>query len=135
MHAISSTAAGLGAALVASMLTFTAANASTTHQELVALTGGANNGAVTLPEVTISPAAPSGVSLYDTGHSPKVSSEHYIQPSHYQVPAGYDGMVAMHPYTSGMGVCTEAASPAQGCSHPTGTPIPASHYDRVPFDQ
>ena len=57
------------------------------------------------------------------------------QPRHYQVPAGYDSDVTMHPYTSGIGPCTEGASPSQGCHHPTGTPIPPSHYERPPFNQ
>jgi hypothetical protein len=52
---------------------------------------------------------------------------------HYRVPAGYDGDVALHPYTSGLGPCTQAAVPDQGCRHATGHPIPPSHYDRPPF--
>jgi hypothetical protein len=130
MKIISPKVAGLGAALFASVLAVATANASVTHQELVALTGGANSASATLPDVTINHTAPS---LYDTGHSPKVSSEHYIAPSHYQVPPGYDSMVAMHPYTSGLGVCTEGAQPAQGCHHSTGAPIPPSDYERSPF--
>ncbi len=59
-----------------------------------------------------------------------MSRHHFIPYTHYQVPPGYDSMVAMHPYTSGTGVCTEGAAPAQGCHHPTGTPIPPSHYER-----
>jgi hypothetical protein len=134
MHAISSKVAGWGAAIALSVFAVATAHASLTHQELVELTGGANAPAVTLPDVTINPTAPSA-SFYDTGHSPKVSSEHFIPTSHYQVPPGYDSMVAMHPYTSGYGVCTEGASPAQGCHHSTGTPIPPSRYERAPFMQ
>jgi hypothetical protein len=134
MNIISRKVAGLGAAIFASVLAIATANASVTHQELVALSGGANSVSATLPDVTISPPAPFA-SFYDTGHSPKVGSEHYIPASHYTVPPGYDAMVAMHPYTSGFGVCTEGASPAQGCHHPTGTPIPPSHYERMPFMQ
>ncbi|MGA8398649.1 MAG: hypothetical protein WB697_02085 [Stellaceae bacterium] len=52
---------------------------------------------------------------------------------HYRVPAGYDADVALHPYTSGLGPCTEGAVPSQGCHHPTGHPIPPSHYNRPPF--
>lgn len=135
MNIISQKVAVVGAAIFASMLAVSAADASTTHQEISILTGGAPASAVTLPEVTISPAAPSGGSLYDTGHSAKTSSEHYIAPFHYKVPIGYDSMVAMHPYTSGVNVCTEGASPSQGCHHPTGNPIPPSHYERAPFNQ
>ena len=52
---------------------------------------------------------------------------------HYRVPAGYDADVAFHPYTSGIGPCTEGASPSQGCHHSTGTPIAPSHYEQPPF--
>jgi|SRR5215469_10752829 len=54
-------------------------------------------------------------------------------PPHYQVPAGYDADVALHPYTSGFGPCTEGASPSQGCHNATSHPIPPSHYERPPF--
>lgn len=54
-------------------------------------------------------------------------------PGHYQVPAGYDSDVTLHPYTSGLGPCTEGAQPSQGCRHPTGRPIPPSHYEQPPF--
>jgi hypothetical protein len=132
---ISPKLAGLGAAIFASVLAVAAANASMTHREVVALTGEAPAAPVTtLPQVNISPAPLSG-SLYDTGHSVKTSSEHYIPPFHYQVPPGYDTMVAMHPYTGGFGPCTVNASPSQGCSHPTGTPIPPSHYEPPLFNQ
>lgn len=52
---------------------------------------------------------------------------------HYRVPAGYDANVAMHPYTSGLGPCTEGAVPSQGCHNATSHPIPPSHYERPPF--
>jgi hypothetical protein len=52
---------------------------------------------------------------------------------HYAVPAGYDSNVALHPYTSGLGPCTEGAVPSQGCHQATSHPIPPSHYDRPPF--
>lgn len=132
---ISPKVAGLGAAIFASVLAVATANASITHQELVALTGAANSPAVTLPDVTVSPA-PQFRWQYDQNMpGPRASSEHRNPASHYQVPPGYDRMVAMHPYTSGYGVCTEGASPSQGCHHPTGTPIPPSHYERMPFMQ
>jgi hypothetical protein len=56
-------------------------------------------------------------------------------PGHYRVPAGYDADVALHPYTSGIGPCTEGAVPDQGCRHPAKTPIPPSHYEQPPFNQ
>lgn len=52
---------------------------------------------------------------------------------HYRVPAGYDADVALHPYTSGLGPCTEGASPDQGCRHSAKQPIAPSHYERWPF--
>ena len=52
---------------------------------------------------------------------------------HFRVPAGYDADVALHPYTSGLGPCPQAAAPDQGCHHSTSQPIPPSHYDRPPF--
>jgi hypothetical protein len=54
-------------------------------------------------------------------------------PGHYRVPAGYDADVALHPYTSGIGPCTEGASPSQGCHHATGNPIAPSHYEQPAF--
>ena len=56
-------------------------------------------------------------------------------PGHYTVPTGYDSNVWLHPYTSGLGPCTEGASPSQGCHHDTGHPILPSHYERAPFNQ
>jgi len=52
---------------------------------------------------------------------------------HYRVPAGYDADVALHPYTSGVGPCTEGASPSQGCHQETSHPIAPSHYEHPPF--
>jgi hypothetical protein len=54
---------------------------------------------------------------------------------HWTVPAGYDSDVAMHPYTSGIGPCTEGAAPSQGCHHSTGNPISPSRYERPPFNR
>jgi hypothetical protein len=54
---------------------------------------------------------------------------------HWTVPAGYDSDVAMHPYTSGIGPCTEGAAPSEGCHHPTGNPISPSRYERPPFNR
>lgn len=51
----------------------------------------------------------------------------------YRVPAGYDGDVALHPYTSGLGPCAEGAVSSQGCHNATSHPIPPSHYERPPF--
>ena|SRR5665213_3554477 len=123
--------AGLGAMVFATLLAGADANASgaVRPSELAALSAEAP--AMTLPDVTID----RNLTPYDSGQGPKVSGHHFIPYTHYQVPPGYDSMAAMHPYTSGLGVCTEGATPAQGCHHPTGTPIPPSHYERAPFNQ
>ena len=70
------------------------------------------------------------------GHGPKPGGGvGNIPARHFKVPAGYDDATWLHPYTSGLGPCTEGAAPAQGCRHPTGTPIAPSHYQRPPFNQ
>ena len=90
-----------------------------------------------LPEIVVHPNPQQGwyYDPYTSGRAQRPSSLHHIPFQHYKVPAGYDAAVAMHPYTSGLGPCTEGASPAQGCRHPTGDPIPPSHYERPPFNQ
>jgi len=60
---------------------------------------------------------------------PPVIVPGYVPSTHFQVPPGYDADVSMHPYTSGLGPCTEGASPSQGCHHDTGHPIQPSHYN------
>ena len=62
---------------------------------------------------------------------PPVIVPGYVPPTHFQVPPGYDADVSLHPYTSGIGPCTEGASPSQGCHNYTGTPIPPSHYNNM----
>jgi hypothetical protein len=93
--------------------------------------------AVTLPPVVVHPTTqPSWYyDPYTSGHAQRPSSLNHIPFSHYKVPVGYDANVAMHPYTSGMGPCTDNAQPAQGCRHPQSTPIPSSGYERAPFNQ
>lgn len=87
-----------------------------------------------LPEVVVHPQSWS-YDPYVHGQGPRASSMDRIKPEHFTVPVGYDFNVALHPYTSGIGPCTEGASPSQGCRHPTGNPIPPSHYERAPFNQ
>ena len=89
----------------------------------------------TLPEIFVAPGVSDArhYSPYTSGAGPRASSMNNIVAPHYQVPAGYDADVAMHPYTSGIGPCTEGAAPSQGCRHPTGHPIESSHYERMPF--
>jgi len=55
-------------------------------------------------------------------------------PHHYQVPAGYDSDVTLHPYTSGIGPCPEGPQPDTGCWRPTRR-IQPSHYERPPFNR
>jgi hypothetical protein len=92
---------------------------------------------VTLPEVVVHPDPRPGwyYDPYTSGRAQRPSSLNHIPFQHYKVPVGYDAAVALHPYTSGFGPCAEGASPAQGCRHPTGNPMPPSHYERSPFNQ
>jgi|SRR6202041_1262880 hypothetical protein len=91
---------------------------------------------VKLPPVVVHPVPQSwNYDPYTDGHGPRPSSMNSRKAEHYKVPVGYDSNVAMHPYTSGIGPCAEGAAPSQGCSHPTGKPIPASSYERPPFNQ
>lgn len=90
----------------------TALTAAAGANEQVAQSAG-GMAAVTLPEIVVHPR----------------------NPPHFTVPAGYDADAALHPYTSGLGPCPEGASPAQGCRHPTGNPIPPSRYERAPFNR
>src|SRR5215472_4752256 len=71
----------------------------------------------------IAAAPPGSVVLPDV----TVQGQRGPNPGHYRVPAGYDADAALHPYTSGLGPCTEGAQPSQGCRHSTGTPIQPSH--------
>jgi hypothetical protein len=90
-----------------------------------------------LPEVIVRPLPPSRwyYNPYTSGRTQRPSSLNNILFQHFKVPPGYDAAVALHPYTSGLGPCTEGAQPSQGCRHPTGTPIPASRYEHSPFNQ
>ena len=88
----------------------------------------------TLPEVVVHPDSWS-YDPYVSSRGQKAGSLNQIPFSHFKVPAGYDADTALHPYTSGLGPCTEGASPSQGCRHPTGNPIPPSRYERAPFNQ
>jgi len=100
-----------GKSVVLGAAIFAAVAVSAKADEQVAQ--GAAAAAATLPEVVVHPR----------------------NPGHYRVPAGYDSNVALHPYTSGLGPCPEGANPSQGCHHPTGNPIPPSHYEQAPFNQ
>jgi len=86
---------------------------------------GRTNTAATPPQIS---ALPSSTPV-PVIQLPPVNVPGYVPSTHYQVPPGYDADVAMHPYTSGLGPCTEGASPSQGCHHDTGKPISPSHYN------
>jgi hypothetical protein len=136
---ISLKSASLGVAMLAAAIV-TAANARAdagTPMQQVAQIAGAAAGAVTLPEVMVHPSPQPGwyYDPYTSGRAQRPSSLNHIPFQHYNVPAGYDAAVAMHPYTSGFGPCIMGATPAQGCRHPTGDPVPPFHYERPPFNQ
>ena len=94
-------------------------------------------GTVTLPPVVVRRQPPASWydDLYTSGRAERPSSLSHRPFYHYKVPVGYDSNMAMHPYTSGFGPCAEGASPSQGCRQPTSNPMPASHYERPPFNQ
>jgi len=135
---ISLKSANLGVTMLAAVVTV--ANARTDAadpMQQVAQTAGAAAGAVRLSEVVFHPGPQPGwyYDPYTSGRAQRSSSLNHIPFQHHKVPAGYDAAVAMHPYTSGSGPCAEGASPAQGCRHPTGNPLPPSHYERSPFNR
>ena len=68
-----------------------------------------------------SPASHSGTG----GFTPRVSSYSTVKTEHYEVPADFDGDVALHPYTSLLGPCPEGVLGA----HCVNTILP-SHYNR-----
>jgi hypothetical protein len=91
---------------------------------------------VTLPQVVVRPR-PDPSWYYDpytSGHAARPSSLNHIAFQHFKVPAGYDSNVAMHPYTSGMGPCTEHHDLGCGPSS-RGWVIKPSQYERPPFNQ
>jgi hypothetical protein len=92
--------------------------------------------AATLPEVVVRPR-PDPSWYYDpytSGHVQRPSSLNHVAFRHFKVPAGYDANVAMHPYTSGMGPCTEHHDLGCGPSS-RGWVIKPSQYERPPFNQ
>ena len=114
--------------VIASALVFTVGGISlSASSQAVAQVAPPPAAATALPDVFVPGAH--GYGGYTTRAAPGRSAPHY------RVPAGYDADVALHPYTSGLGPCPQGATPSQGCHHPTGHPIPPSHYDRPPFDQ
>jgi hypothetical protein len=86
---------------------------------------------ITLPEIGVSAAAPGNPSMmpYSSNVGPRVSSHNTIPYIHFDVPAGYDDNVAMHPYTSAISPCTEGGT-GSGCNRPTGKIILPSHYNK-----
>jgi hypothetical protein len=92
--------------------------------------------AVALPQVVVRPRPdPSWYyNPYTSGHALRSSSLNHIAFQHFKVPAGYDADVAKHPYTSGLGPCTEHHDLGCGPSS-RGYVIKPSHYEQAPFNQ
>lgn len=134
MSAYSKSLSLAAAVAVLAVVAIGQANAANQSEQVAAISPPA---AVTLPEVTVHPQPSQGwyYDPYTSGRAVKSSSLNHIPFSHFKVPVGYDSNMMMHPYTTGMGPCTEGASPAQGCHHDTGHPISTSHYERPPFNQ
>ena len=80
--------------------------------------GGVSPDTIALPGLTA--YAPES-QPYTSGFSPRGGSENTVRARHFQVWAGYDAMVALHPYTSNIGPGTEGAR------------IQPSLYERAPF--
>jgi hypothetical protein len=124
--------AGIAAIIIAATISVAKAD-PIDHPQQIAQAGGAA-AAITLPEVVVHPDS-WYYNPYTSGLGQKASSLNQIPFSHFKVPVGFDADVGLHPYTSGLGPCTEAAQPSQGCRHDTGHPILPSHYERAPFNQ
>jgi hypothetical protein len=94
-------------------------DARTAPTQIAALAPGrVSSSAMALPNLAVfSPES----RPYTSGFSPRGGSANTVRATHFQVWAGYDASVALHPYTSNIGPDPEAA------------PIQPSHYERVPF--
>jgi hypothetical protein len=94
-------------------------DAGTTATQIAVLPrGGASPNAIALPVLVV--YAPES-QPYTNGFSPRGGSENTVRAAHFQVWAGYDASVALHPYSSNIGPGTEAAR------------IQPSRYERAPF--
>ncbi len=78
----------------------------------------------------VSDVMPAGLSGGAAG--PRASSAGTVRSGTFQVWAGYDADVSLHPYPSGIGPCTEGVNGA-GCDPLHGQIIRPSHYERAPF--
>jgi hypothetical protein len=126
-------ATGITVMVLAATASFANANPINQPQQ-IALAGEATAATIALPEIVVHPQS-WYYNPYVHGQGQKASSLNDIPLSHFKVPLGYHADIALHVYTSGLGPCTEGAQPSQGCRHPTGNPIPPSHYERAPFNQ
>jgi hypothetical protein len=125
------------AVIAASAVTIGDANAAGQTQQVSQIAQAVSPpAAVTLPEVTVRrrPDPSWYYDPYTSGHVQRPSSLNHIAFQHFKVPAGYDGNVAMHPYTSGLGPCTEHHDLGCGPSS-RGWVIKPSHYEQFPFNQ
>jgi hypothetical protein len=94
-------------------------DAGTAVTQIAALApGGVSPSAIALPDVAV--YAPES-QPYTSGFSPRGGSGNTVRAAHFQVWAGYDASIALHPYTSNIGPGTEAAR------------IQPSRYERAPF--
>ncbi len=67
-----------------------------------------------------------------SGTGPRANSANRVNASRFEVWAGYDADVALHPYTSNVGPCPEG-SLGTGCGQAAGSVIKPSHYEQGPF--
>jgi hypothetical protein len=126
----------LAAAAFAVSAAVAAGDAKAADQTQQALPSTMSPAAATLPEVVVR-SRPDPSWYYDpytSGHAQRPSSLNHIAFQHFKVPVGYDANVTMHPYTSGMGPCTEHHDLGCGPSS-RGWVIKPSQYERPPFNQ
>ena len=129
--AVFSAAMFTGVALVACADPAQRADVGSARTQIAALPsdGEASN---SIPPSTVAAEGPAYYDPYTTGLGPRASSANTVKAEHFRVWAGYDGDVALHPYTSNVGPCAEGQN-GTGCDRPTGKVIQPSHYERPPF--
>ncbi len=101
-----------GLAMAACAGPTTLVDVGTTGMQIAALPSGGQ-----VSDVTLLPS----VTVYTSG--PRASSANTVKGGHFQVWAGYDADVALHPYTSNLGPNPEGTKAADAIKH--------SQYERA----
>lgn len=127
--------ASVGAALFAGVALAAHAaqpvDAGPTATQIAALpSAGQVSAAIELPPVTVTP--PESLSYSTPGFGPKAGPRNAVKVPHFQVWAGYDATIALHPYTSAeaQGPCPEGGGNSRAdCPNL----IKSSKYEQAPF--